>query len=237
MAIYAIGDLHLPGHGQKPMNIFGSHWEGHFETISTNWIRDIKPTDIVLIPGDISWAMQLEQAADDLAAIAALPGRKLILRGNHDYWWSSLQKVREALDPSIYALQNDALRIENHVFCGTRGWLFPTQQQTLTAQDEKIYQRELLRLRMSLTQAKEIASGDDITVLMHFPPLFADGRSTAFTELLEEFSVRRVVYGHLHGSGIKIAFEGEREGINYCLTSCDALNFCPLCIVKDESQF
>lgn len=226
MSVFAIGDLHLPGHEQKPMDVFGSHWDRHFETISENWRRKITHEDVVLIPGDISWAMQLSQAADDLDAIGELPGTKLLLRGNHDYWWSSLSKLRAALPPKMHVIQNDAMCIDGHVFCGTRGWNFPTAQQALDEQDEKVYRRELMRLRMSLEHARKL-DGTDVTVMLHFPPLFADGVGTAFTEILEEYGVNHVVYGHLHGLGIKIGFEGEREGITYHLVSCDALGFDP----------
>jgi len=232
MSVFAIGDLHLPGHEQKPMDVFGTHWDRHFETISENWRRKITEEDIVLIPGDISWAMQLSEAADDLNAIAQLPGTKLLLRGNHDYWWSSLNKLRSALPDGMHVIQNDAMKIGGHVFCGTRGWNFPTPQQTLSAQDEKVYLRELIRLRMSLDQAKKL-DGEDITVMLHFPPLFADGVGTAFTEILEEYEVQQVVYGHLHGAGIKIGFDGLRNGVNYRLVSCDALEFDPICIMDD----
>lgn len=226
MAVFAIGDLHLPGHEKKPMDVFGSHWDHHFETISENWNRLITQQDIVLIPGDISWAMQLAQAADDLHAIAALPGRKLLLRGNHDYWWSSLSKLRAILPESMYALQNDALMMDGHVFCGTRGWLLPSPQTPLPEADEKIYRRELLRLQMSLDKACALST-EDITVMLHYPPLLADGLDTDFTRILESYPVKRVVYGHLHGAGIRIGFQGERNGIAYLLVSCDALHFCP----------
>lgn len=232
MAIFAIGDLHLPGHEQKPMNVFGSHWDRHFETISDHWRQMVTEEDLVLIPGDISWAMQLNDAMDDLRSIAALPGYKLLLRGNHDYWWSSLSKIRAALPEKMAVIQNDATLFQGHAICGTRGWMFPTPQQPLSEQDEKIYQRELMRLRMSLQEAKKLAAVD-ITVMLHFPPLYADGIGTAFTELLEEYGVARVVYGHLHGAGIKIGFEGERAGIMYHLTSCDALGFRPICILEN----
>lgn len=230
MSVFAIGDLHLPGHAEKPMDVFGSHWDRHFDTISEHWQQMISPDDVVLIPGDISWAMQLSDAMDDLHAIAALPGTKLLLRGNHDYWWSSLNKLRSALPEGMHVIQNDAISIGGHVFCGTRGWMFPAPQQTLSAQDEKVYQRELMRLRMSLDQARKL-DGGNITVMLHFPPLFADGVGTAFTDILEESAVKRVVYGHLHGAGIKIAFEGERNGVDYRLVSCDALDFCPVKIM------
>lgn len=231
MSVYAIGDLHLPGHSQKPMDVFGSHWDRHFETITENWLRMIQPEDVVLIPGDISWAMQLSEAMDDLNAIAQLPGTKLLLRGNHDYWWSSLNKLRSALPQGMHVIQNDALLIGERVFCGTRGWNFPVPGQTLGEQDEKVYQRELLRLKMSLDQAMKLGK-EDITVMLHFPPLFGDGISTAFTDILESYPVSRVVYGHLHGAGIKIAFEGEKEGIEYRLVSCDALHFSPALVAE-----
>lgn len=233
MAIFAIGDLHLPGHEQKPMNVFGSHWDRHFETISGHWRRMITGEDLVLIPGDISWAMQLKDAMDDLYAIAELPGQKLLLRGNHDYWWSSLSKIRSALPKGMQVIQNDAVLFEGHAICGTRGWMFPTPLQPLSEQDEKIFRRELMRLRISLEQAKKL-SASDIIVMLHYPPLYADGLSTAFTEILEEYAVSHVVYGHLHGAGIKIGFTGAREGIEYHLTSCDALGFCPVRILGNS---
>ncbi len=233
MSIYAIGDLHLPGHAQKPMDVFGSHWDRHFETICRHWRELVQPEDVVLIPGDISWAMQLADAQDDLEAIGALPGHKLLLRGNHDYWWSSLTKIRAVLPAGMQVIQNDAVQIGAHVFCGTRGWMFPTAQQPLPAQDEKINQRELMRLEMSLNAACRL-SQEDITVMLHFPPLFADGEGTGFTELIERYPVKRVVYGHLHGAGIKIAFEGERRGVMYYLTSCDARGFCPRCVFSTK---
>ena len=232
MSVFAIGDLHLPGHEQKPMDVFGSHWDRHFETISENWRQKITDDDIVLIPGDISWAMQLDEAMDDLKAIGELPGTKLLLRGNHDFWWSSLSKLRAALPEKMHVIQNDAIRFGQHVFCGTRGWNFPTAQQALNEQDEKVYLRELMRLRMSLDHARKLG-GEDVTVMLHFPPLFADGIGTAFTEILEEYAVQRVVYGHLHGAGIKVGFNGQRESIDYHLVSCDALSFDPVCIVLE----
>ena len=158
MAIYAIGDLHLPGHQEKPMNVFGDHWDRHFDVIRENWLSMVSPEDVVLIPGDISWAMQLEEARDDLMQIAALPGRKLLLRGNHDYWWNSISKVRALLPENMYAIQNDALALDGVVYCGTRGWNIPGEGQPTDPQDVKIFQRELLRLEMSLQQAEKLAT-------------------------------------------------------------------------------
>ena len=137
MSIFAIGDLHLPGGDKKPMDVFGAHWERHFERICADWQSRVKPEDIVLIPGDISWAMQLSDALNDLREIAKLPGTILLLRGNHDYWWSSLSQLRACLPENMHAVQNDAFDAGDCVFCGTRGWTIPLGQNA-TAQDEKL---------------------------------------------------------------------------------------------------
>lgn len=230
MSIYAIADLHLPGHNDKPMNVFGKQWDNHFETIKEHWLSLISPADIVLIAGDISWAMHFQDAVDDLQAIGDLPGRKIILRGNHDYWWSAIGKLRALLPEGMYALQNDALFLDGYVFCGTRGWTFPTEQCPLEAQDEKIYQRELIRLEMSLAQAQTLTTSAPVIAMMHFPPLLVDEKETAYSRMLAEAGVQKVVYGHLHGTGIPHGFNGLHGGVEYHLTSCDALAFVPKCI-------
>jgi len=222
MTIYAIGDLHLPVGDDKPMEVFGSHWEGHWQKIKEDWLSTVHDDDIVLIPGDISWAMQLEHAAEDLHAIGALPGRKIILRGNHDYWWSSITRVREALPEGMYALQNDALILDDVVFCGSRGWTIPQGEDGETA---RIYARELVRMRLSLEKAEKIADGRPVIFLTHFPPLGEGGVTTSVSEMLEEFPVSDVVYGHLHGASVKTAFAGNVNGINYHFVSCDGLGF------------
>ena len=231
MAIFAIGDLHLPGQSDKLMDRFGAHWDHHWEAIQKNWIAKVNAEDIVLIPGDISWAMNLSDAVPDLFSISTLPGYKILLRGNHDYWWSSITKVRAALPASMYALQNDALALQQYVFCGARGWVFPNNQTILSEADEKIYQRELIRLKLSLETAQALSSNVPPIVLMHFPPLFADGIETEYTKLLEAFGICTVVYGHLHDAGIKNGFSGLRNGIQYHLVSCDALQFSPICVL------
>lgn len=227
MTVFAIGDLHLPGNTQKPMDIFGKQWDRHFDTISRNWKEAVSPEDVVLIPGDISWAMQLEEAREDLLSIAALPGKKLMIRGNHDYWWSSVGKIRAFLPENLYVLQNDAMVIGDTVFCGCRGWNFPTAENPLEEQDEKIYRRELLRLEMTLTAAMKLPHRR-LVVMTHFPPMTADAPDTGFTAVLERFPVDWAVYGHLHGNGIKTGFSGEKNGIEYRLVSCDALEFAPM---------
>ena len=169
MSIFAIGDLHLPGGDKKPMDVFGSHWEHHFERICADWRSRVKPEDIVLIPGDISWAMQLGDALSDLRDIAKLPGTILLLRGNHDFWWSSLSQLRACLPENMHAVQNDAFDAGTCVFCGTRGWTIPLGQNA-TAQDEKLYRREAMRLEMSLKDAARMADGRPIFAMMHYPP-------------------------------------------------------------------
>jgi len=226
VAIFAIGDLHLPGGDMKPMDVFGAHWENHFERISEDWRARVAPEDTVLIPGDISWAMQLEAALEDLRRIALLPGRKIILRGNHDYWWSSLTQLRCSLPVSMYALQNDALDGGDAVFCGTRGWAIPGSANT-TAQDEKLYRREAMRLEMSLKEAQRMAQGKPIVAMMHYPPLLPENArtGTAFTALLSQYGESRCVYGHLHGPSVQRGYSGVYEGVRYDLVSCDALGF------------
>ena len=225
MRVFAIGDLHLPGGDMKPMDVFGSHWENHFERISESWRALVSEDDVVLIPGDISWAMQLADALHDLEQISKLPGRILILRGNHDYWWSSLTQLRCRLPQGMHAVQNDAYDAGDMVFCGTRGWAIPGQGAA--AQDEKIFRREVLRLEMSLKAARQAANGRPIMAMMHYPPLLPEHKAsgTAFTRLLSAYGVSRCVYGHLHGQSIQRGINGVYDGVRYDLVSCDALGF------------
>lgn len=225
MSVFAIGDLHLPGGDEKPMNVFGSHWDGHFQRISEDWRSRVSAEDVVLIPGDISWAMQLRDAVPDLQAIAELPGRKVILKGNHDYWWNTLTQVRSALPGGMQAIQHNALDLGEAVVCGTRGWTLPTEESPLSPEDQRIYNREVLRLEMSLKEAAKIQGDRPLIVMMHYPPLYDLERDTDFTRLMEQYPVTAVVYGHLHGAGIRAKYEGEHKGIRYQLVSCDSLGF------------
>lgn len=208
------------------MDVFGPHWERHFERIAEDWRARVAPEDAVLIPGDISWAMQLSAAAKDLAVIGALPGRAVILRGNHDYWWTSLAQLRAALPEGMYAVQNDALDAGEYVFCGTRGWTIPAAQGG-DPQDEKLYRREEMRLELSLQAAERLAAGRPVVAMMHYPPVTPETlrAGTAFTRLLSRYGVSRCVYGHLHGQSIRRGFCGEYGGVRYDLVSCDALGF------------
>lgn len=221
MRIFAIADLHLEGGADKPMNIFGEQWEGHFTKISRDWQERVTEDDLVLIPGDISWAMQLEQALPDLRSIAALPGRKILLRGNHDYWWSGIGRLRAVLPEKMYALQNDALCFGQFTVAGSRGWLLPGLGTT--ADDARIYERELGRLKLSLDQAKQ--RGGTLVVMTHYPPLSDPAGPTEVTKMIEEARTAVCVYGHLHGAAGRNAFQGLHNGTRYACVSCDQLGF------------
>ena len=224
MHIYAIGDLHLSGEPPtKPMEVFGEHWLGHKEKIKANWLNTVTADDVVIICGDISWAMGLQNAAPDLAWLAELPGRKLLLRGNHDYWWASLAKMQQLYGEHFEFIQNDCTMAGDIAICGTRGWLLPSSDN-FTEEDDKIYKREAIRLEMSL-QAALKHEPESIIVALHYPPLFQAEERTAFTELLEKYEVKYCVYGHIHGENHVLAFEGERNGVNYKLVSCDTQGF------------
>ena len=224
-AVFAVGDLHLPGGDDKPMDVFGPQWDRHFEKICQDWRERVQGEDLVLIPGDVSWAMQLQKAVPDLEAIGALPGYKVLIRGNHDYWWSGITQVRAALPEGMWALQNDAAVFPEWTVCGSRGWTLPAEETPLAPEDEKIYRRELQRMEMSLQAGKRMGDGRPILAMTHYPPLNDKGEESGFTRLFEEYGVSVALYGHLHGSGIRLAYQGERNGVYYQLASCDALHF------------
>ena len=227
MKLFAISDLHLPGGDDKPMNIFGDQWEDHFTRISANWKSLVQPEDTVLIAGDISWAMQFQDAVPDLLAIAALPGKKVMLKGNHDYWWSSVSRIRSVLPEEMTVLQHDAADLGDIVVCGSRGWNFPTEEDPLPENDLKLYKREVIRMEMALREGEKLANGRPMIVMTHFPPLSQECDTTEMTALFERFRVHTVVYGHLHGQGIYAGINGTVRNVRYRLTSCDSLNFCP----------
>lgn len=209
------------------MDVFGPAWRDHPARIAANWKRRVRDDDLVLVPGDISWAMTLEQAREDLAFIGGLPGRKLLLRGNHDYWWASIGRVREALPEGVHALQNDCFDLgDGRAVCGTRGWLIPTANG-LSEHDQKIYQREAIRLRLSLEAAAEAGLRPAVAML-HYPPCDAQGWPTLFTRLLEEFRVPLCVYGHLHGPASKAAPPARVRGVRYLLVAGDQVGFDPV---------
>jgi predicted phosphohydrolase len=233
LKIFAISDLHLSGHAPKPMDVFGAHWEDHWGRIQAAWSECVAGQDTVLLPGDISWAMTLEQALPDLTEIAALPGAKVLLRGNHDYWWSGIGSVRAALPPGMRAVQNDALAVGSAVVCGTRGWTSPGSPAWESAADEKIFRRELVRLKLTLDAANRIRKPAGMLIAMlHFPPFDERADPSGFSGLLEEYRVDIAVYGHLHGIPAGSAFEGMRGGVDYKMVSCDYIGFKPKLIVE-----
>lgn len=227
MNIYAIGDLHLSGEPPaKPMEIFGEQWQGHKDKVAANWRRLITAEDTVIICGDTSWAMDLTDALTDLNWIAALPGRKVLLRGNHDYWWASLKKMQTATAGDFEFLQNNFYSCGDTAICGSRGWLLPSSP-VFTDTDATIYRREGLRLEASLAAAQK-AGYSKIIAALHYPPLPAAADSESiFSELLEKYNVRHCVFGHIHGKDTGSVFEGSRNGITYKLVSCDTQNFLP----------
>ena len=225
MKIYSISDLHLTSGTDKPMDIFGENWVGHWDKIRVDWNRKVNDEDVVLIAGDVSWGMNTEQAITDLREIDELPGKKIIIRGNHDYWWSTYKRLC-ALDlKSIIFIQNNAKTVGEYVFCGTRGWTVPEKNEQ-TEEDKKIFDRELIRLKMSLDEARKIADGKEIIGLIHYPPFNSKFEKSPFSDLFSEAGVKTVVYGHLHGTHVRTK-EGavNIDGVNYFLTSCDFLDF------------
>ena len=227
MAIWAIADLHLSHDQPKPMDIFGEAWANHADKIATNWRRVVGEADLVIIPGDISWAMDLAGARPDLDWIAALPGSKLLVRGNHDYWWSSISKVRAALPPGLAALQNDHFVFGDWAVCGTRGWLCPGEEGFDEEQDEKIYRREVGRLELSLKSARQ-AGQERLIAALHYPPFNRQGSPSGFSELLESHGVKHCLFGHIHDEGREKIFQGERGGVNYRFVACDGVDFTPV---------
>ncbi len=224
MRRFAISDLHLSLAKPKAMDIFGDNWRGHWEKIARDWQSRVGPEDAVLIAGDISWAMNYEEFAPDLAAVKAMPGKKLFIKGNHDYWHGSLNKTRQLMGEDCLFLQNDAALLGEVAVAGGRGWKQPGDAG-FTEEDAKIYKRELIRARLSLDCAKKL--GGDILFMTHYPPFQGNRQPTEYTALMEEYGVRTVVYGHIHGQGPGRApySDFSMNGVEYLLTSCDYLDF------------
>ncbi len=240
MTLYALGDTHLGTAVNKPMDIFGPLWAGHPVPLFQRWEATVAPEDVVLVPGDISWGMTLAEAEPDLLHLDELPGRKLLIQGNHDYWWESLKKMRALPLKTIEFIQNDAVLlppasvpgVEGPVaVCGTRGWISPGDRtwNEDVEHNAKIYQREVGRLKLSLETGRKLGANHFI-VMLHYPPVAEDHQPTAFTELLESFGgVLVCLYGHLHGPGAQNrAFKGEHGGVRYRLVACDGIDFTPV---------
>ncbi len=225
MSIYAIGDLHLSGFSPKPMDIFGDHWTGHWGNIKQDWQKTVSSDDLVLLPGDLSWALRLSEAAGDMREICSLPGKKVMIKGNHDYWWSSLAQVKSLLCNNTEAIQNNSCVYKDYVIAGSRGWTTPGTSQYNAKDDEKLYLREAGRLELSLKHAKKASPEAKLICMMHFPPSGKQGNETLYTKLFEEYGAVHVVYGHLHSGSIQNALSGVVRGVKYTLVSCDALGF------------
>ena len=226
MKIFAISDLHLCLSGAKPMDIFGATWENYLDTIKEDWNNKVSEEDVVLMSGDMSWALKLEEATKDLEYLNSLKGKKVIIRGNHDYWWKSISLLRKELPQNIYPLQNDAIKFNEYIICGTRGWVVPERNKPYVEQDEKLFKRELIRLELSLQSANALKTSDldKIICMIHFPPFNSNFDTSEFTNLIEKYKVDKVVYGHLHGKQSRSVNHINLNGIDYFLTSCDKLN-------------
>ncbi|HJZ68867.1 MAG TPA: metallophosphoesterase [Blastocatellia bacterium] len=227
MRVFAIGDLHLAGGTGKTMDRFGEHWRDHDRKIFDAWQRSVLDDDLVLIAGDTSWAMRFEDALADLNHIAEMPGLKLLIKGNHDYWWQSKSKMKRGLHASIKVLQAGSVIVNRVAVAGTRGWICPNDSQ-FDEQDSKIYEREVGRLRAALTSLRgREGEYDTLVVALHYPPTNAAHQPSGFTDLIDEHSADVCVYGHLHGEDIKTALTGLRGKTKYFLVSADAVDFAP----------
>ena len=223
MSLYAIGDLHFSTSVNKPMNIFGDNWDNHEMKIIENWKLKVKPNDTVLVLGDTSWGINLEEAKSDLDIINLLPGQKFFIKGNHDYWWTTVTNLNKLYDNCKF-MQTNFYEYGDYAICGGRGWICPNDVK-FDSKDEQIYKREENRIRISLESAKK-SGYEKIIVITHYPPTNDKLEESIFTKLYEEYKVEKVIYGHLHGrESFKMGLKGIRNGVNYILASCDYLNF------------
>lgn len=229
MAIYTIADLHLSFKNPKPMNIFGDNWENHEEKIKNDWIEKVNDEDLIILPGDFSWAMNLEDTYLDFKYLNELPGKKILLKGNHDYWWTTLKKMREYLQKNkfntIDFIYNNSYCYNNYIITGTRGWTLNDLEGS-----GKILNRELGRLEISLQEGiKKFGSDKKILVFMHYPPItnsaILNNLGLKFVDIMKKYEVSRCMYGHLHARSHKDAIEGTVDGIQFNLVSADYLNF------------
>ena len=224
MALYAIGDLHLCLGAPKPMDVFGGAWVGYMDKLKEG-LATIQPEDTLVLLGDLSWALDLQQSKDDFAWINNIPGKKIILKGNHDYWWSTAAKFKKFCDENgfedLCILNNNFYQYQDWAICGTRGWFY--EEERSGEHDEKVFKRELLRLEASLKAAGDLPK----MVFLHYPPKYKGYECTEILELLKRYEVRRCFYGHLHGASHGLAMEGVWDGVEYRLVAADKLGFKP----------
>lgn len=228
MAIYAIGDLHFSVAAKKPMDIFRG-WDDHAQRIIDHWKNKITPEDTVVLAGDTSWGMTLAEAIPDFRLIDKLPGRKLILKGNHDYWWNSMSKMTAAFAQheleTLSILHNNSYHVDGKWICGSRGWLFESGEP----HDEKIIRREAMRIEASLKSAGE--DGEKI-LFLHYPPVFSGQVQESFLEIMHKYGITRCYYGHIHGAGHRYAVQGDYHGIQLRMISADYIGFNPVLVSK-----
>lgn len=235
MNIFAIADLHLSGcPPTKPMDVFGEHWRGHWDKVQTDWRNKVTDQDLVLLAGDTSWGMRWDEAMIDLSAIMELPGQKVLIRGNHDYWWQTVAKMSKAVEGKLLFLQNSFVPFGQWAICGSRGWTCPGDSD-FSSQDQAIYLREVGRVRLSLTAARQ-AGYTNLILMLHYPPSDMAFKQTGFTDLLAEFSVQVCIYGHLHGEAAKAGPAGVYGATAVSLVACDATNFTLQRIIGDNGR-
>ena len=228
MALHVIGDLHLSLGTDKPMDIFGGPWVGYMEKLSQG-IQRIKPEDTTVLLGDLSWALSLDSAYEDFAWINRIPGRKIIVKGNHDYWWSTAAKFNSFCQSNGFSnqwiLNNNFYEYDGWAICGTRGWFF--EEERSGEHDEKVFKRELLRLEASLKAAGDMPK----LVFLHYPPIYKGYYCEEILNLLSTYGVRRCFYGHLHGGSHKLAMEGQWDGVEFRLVAADYIHFRPYKVI------
>ena len=229
MSIYVIADLHLSFNNPKPMDIFGDNWASHEDKIKNDWIQKVKEEDLVVIPGDFSWETYLKDTKLDFQYLNSLPGKKILLKGNHDYWWTTVTAMRKYLQDNnfnnIDFLYNNSYEFENKILCGTRGWSIADEEM-----DKKLIRRELIRLELSIKDGIcKYGNDKEIIVFMHYPPItkakIISQQEAEFVNLMKKYNVKRCYYGHLHGISISDAIEGNVEGIEFKLVSADSMDF------------
>lgn len=225
MSIYVIADLHLSFNTDKPMEVFGENWKEYEQKIKNNWLEKVNEKDIVILPGDFSWSMKLEDTYYDFKFIEDLPGKKILLKGNHDYWWNTLAKMRKFLleknFQSIDFLYNNSYEFENIIIVGTRGWTISDNED-----DKKITKREVERLELSIKDSiAKYGKDKEIILFMHYPPITKNNLHTAYIDTMKKYNIKKCFYGHLHSISIQDAIEGNIEKIEFKLISADALEF------------
>ncbi len=229
MSIYTIGDLHLSFRENKPMDIFGENWTNHEQKIKEDWLKKVKEEDMVVLPGDFSWATYLKDTDLDFEYINNLPGKKLLLKGNHDYWWTTLNKLRTFIEEEKFSnidfIYNNAYEFENKIIVGTRGWSFGESEE-----DKKIAKREAMRLELSINEGKKLYGEEkEIIAFMHYPPIInshiAKNEPSDYVRVMQKYGIKKCFYGHLHSTSIREAVEGNYFGIEFKLVSADGVDF------------